>query len=147
MGRSVRAVGGTYRAKVQTMSCGKFMVPCPTCSNSVSKMRRSGDRRPGRSEESAEGTKAFPESGSLTDSSDAVWTFGAHIEGAFYQVLRNGVFTHGLASQLSTTTTPCITSEATAIGKSGMEHPGLALVRRNRKDASLIHPRGHRSQR
>jgi hypothetical protein len=92
---------GRYRAKVQTMSCGKFMGPWSEMLQfSVEGIDAPATGDPGASEESAEGTKAFPESGSLTDSSDAVWTFGAHIEGAFYQVMRNGVFTHGLASQL-----------------------------------------------
>ena len=54
---------GRYRAKVQTMSCGKFMGPW----SEMLQFSVEGNDAPATgdpsSEESAEGTKAFPESG------------------------------------------------------------------------------------
>jgi hypothetical protein len=92
---------GRYRAKVQTMSCGKFMGPWSEMlqfSVEGNDPPPSGD--PGTPQESAEGTKAFPPGQSLIDSSGAVWTFGAPVGDGFYQVFRDGVFMFGLASQM-----------------------------------------------
>jgi hypothetical protein len=89
---------GRYRAKVQTMSCGKNMGPWSDMLQfSVEGIDPPPNNQPAISQESAEGTSVFPESGqSLIDSSGAVWTFGDQISGAFYRVLRNGALTCGL---------------------------------------------------
>ena len=91
---------GRYRAKVQTMSCGKFMGPW----SEMLQFSVEGNDPPaiadsGTPGESADGTTASPGQ-SLTDSTGAVWSFGFQVDGAFYEVLRNGADTFGWGSQL-----------------------------------------------
>ena len=130
---------GRYRAKVQTMSCGKFMGPwsevlqfsvegtdAPASGDPEVAIESGTPPLPAPpvptppvptppvptppvptppvpeppSSESAEGTKVAAPGGSLTDASGAVWTFGSQVVGAFYEVLRNGVYMSGWGSYL-----------------------------------------------
>jgi hypothetical protein len=93
---------GRYRAKVQTMSCGKAMGPWSEMLQfSVEGTDAPATSDPEPNRESAEGTKVFPGSGqSVIDALGAVWTFGAPVGDGFYQILRNGVYTEGWGLQI-----------------------------------------------
>jgi hypothetical protein len=96
---------GRYRAKVQTMSCGKFMGPWSEMLQfSVEGNDPPPNNEPTTPHESAEGTKVFPESGQgLIDSTGATWSFGAPVgppvNSSVHLVLRNGEVA-GWGSQL-----------------------------------------------
>jgi hypothetical protein len=92
---------GRYRAKVQTMSCGKFMGPWSEMLQfSVEGIDAPTTDDSGPPHESAEGTKIFPGSShSLIDASGDAWSFGAPVNAVVNEVLRNGVEV-GWGSQL-----------------------------------------------
>jgi hypothetical protein len=92
---------GRYRAKIQTMSCGKFMGPwSEPLQFSVEGIDAPPTADLGPAQESSEGTKLFSGSGSIVDGSGDVWTFGVEVSPSFRQILRDGSFMHGLGSQL-----------------------------------------------
>jgi hypothetical protein len=102
-------IAGRYRALIQTKSCGQYMGPWsediqfsvdggPERDNPTP---NSSDIIGSQVQESAEGTKVFPNSvDSLIDSVGAVWTFGSEVIPGIYQVLQGGAYTGGGGSVL-----------------------------------------------